>query len=446
MRICARERPPPTPPPPARCRMSSDDAARERPREEAAAQTKGLLSSLVEPSSDVQATDPSQVMRLYGDAQELAVQSDSLALLPDGTLVLATSKPGGRSDPGSLHRISREGEVLGVLLTEASWAREVCVGDEHIFFISMPADVNRDEYSNYPSSRVVRIPVRSLMEAEPGPGVYTLRADPSDELGWLDVQALSISVQTCDPDDDEYENLVAAAIEEADEEGTKVFGEARPEQKPGVPIGIAAEGGLVVVLHRLVYGGARPWEYNDDEYDESVWGATGQQPLPKRGHFVTVFKESETRPHLTIDLGKHTRATAPEGIAVHDGCVYVNFRGDKIGVFSVVSDSESYFTIDAPTASDIECLSLAGDRLYARSRDHIHVCDLSGGLLQTVAFAGPDGRIGEVHAGLGRPMRYWMRGLCVDSDRVHFLSTAEHPGSKHSAGAVITKLNSLGVH
>ena len=323
---------------------------------------------------------------LQGDARSLLldVESDSeCVVLVDGSICIS-SCAGSR-----LIRLSREGVLLSKLAFERSWPRALAADERNLYFTTMPADVNTELWENlkYPSSRVVRVPLTCLLQS-----AANSTAAPATECAEL---------QWC--------GELASAEELEDDE----WGEVGLGTEPGAPIALAVGAQHLFVLHRMMEVGARPWEFNDFEWDESpAWGGRGpdsagrrKRALPEREHSISVFERGATRPSTVFSLGSHVRSRAPDGLAVCDGLVYVNYHS-RISVHNAMGSTLRHFSLERPPArllryasEDVSatCFALANGRIYAQDAQSsvLAVYDLEGGLLQlrsvSASTSGADG-------------------------------------------------------
>ena len=270
--------------------------------------------------------------------------------LPDGTICF--SIPENRS----LLRVDCEGNALGVLSFEAIWPRELAVSSAGVCFTTMPPDVNSEEAPDYPSTRVVRVPLRRLLQASVDAPVactdFVLLqwyAGEEDEEGLCDANLRFL----------------------------------------GSPIAIGAEGSRTFVLHRIIQVGARPDEYRDDEYlyGFNPFGGGGDRTnraAPRREAFITVFDHSAVRPIATFSLGEHPAGEAPEQVVPFRGLLYINCS-QHVLVFDARGNALRDFRVSCRPFSDFaNSIAIFNDRLYARSFDCVSVCDLDGALLQAV--------------------------------------------------------------
>lgn len=335
--------------------------------------------------------------------------SDS-ALLEDGTICVA--------DEGAskLIRMSRGGNVLGQVRLDGCWPRALAATREFVFVTTMPADVNTSEAPDYPSSRVVRVAMSHLRSAG---AAHPSEPTKGDELQWCQLE------------------------DEADATGdVDDWGECSTDV---VPIALAASAQRLFVLHRQTEVGARPWEYLDDEWEESPDEAPPpdvrfKRALPLREHSISVFDKDATRPSRAFSLGEWPKFKAPQGVVEYKGLLYVNQNvfisvvdpkgGDAIRTFSLAQPKWLQPCGDTRAPVETHALAVVNGRVYSRDQTELRVCDLDGKVMQCVALA-PD-RHGDrqnitrlIGAETAKQVRVrGNRGLLVDSRQLHFFSSA----------------------
>ena len=338
--------------------------------------------------------DPNPDQTTHAVAEGIVEVVSGCAFLPDGTICLAVCAA------SKLIRMNRSGEVLGQLSLGSCRPRAIAVTPKAIFVTSMPADVNVEEAPDYPSSRVTRIAWSTLLNA--GPGAPALPVD-GVELQWCQLDV---------PTDDEGEEEDAAV--------DTLWGECRPDSAPGVPIVLAAATERLFVLHRITEVGARPWEYMDDEWEESSilgsdedeemlgrppnapapmsrkWGRKRAPPV--REHFVSVFEGAATRPRTIFSIGEWARNKAPDGLVAYDRLLYIS-QHHFISVVDAEGQPVRTFRLEQPQSAlkqaaagrgllaEILEFAIANGRVYSRDSENIRVCDLDGKLMQSVTLS-----------------------------------------------------------
>ena len=392
--------------------------------------------------------DPNPDQTTHAVAEGIVEVVSSCAFLPDGTICLAVCAA------SKLIRMNRSGEVLGQLSLGSCWPRAIAVTPNAIFVTSMPADVNVEEAPDHPSSRVTRIAWSTLLNA--GPGAPAVPVD-GVELHWCHLDA---------PTDDEGE--------EDDAADDTLWGECRPDSAPGVPIALTAAAERLFVLHRIAQVGARPWEYMDDEWEESPsWGSDedeerlgrppnapmglsmrmqrGRRARPVREHFVSVFEGAATRARTVFSIGEWARNKAPDGLVAYDRLLYisqhrfisvVDAKGQPVRIFRLEQPQSALKQAAAGRGLLAEILefAIANGRVYSRDSENIRVCDLDGKLMQSVALS-PRSLTRKLdpqwqQSGSRRQMAMSCHenGLLVDADRlITFMHASTDRDLMHSA-------------
>ena len=392
--------------------------------------------------------DPNPDQTTHAVAEGIVEVVSSCAFLPDGTICLAVCAA------SKLIRMNRSGEVLGQLSLGSCWPRAIAVTPNAIFVTSMPADVNVEEAPDHPSSRVTRIAWSTLLDA--GPGAPAVPVD-GVELHWCQLDA---------PTDDEGE--------EDDAADDTLWGECRPDSAPGVPIALAAATERLFVLHRIAQVGARPWEYMDDEWEESPsWGSDedeerlghppnapmglsmrmqrGRRARPVREHFVSVFEGAATRARTVFSIGEWARNKAPDGLVAYDRLLYIS-QHRFISVVDAEGQPVRIFRLEQPQSAlkqaaagrgllaEILEFAIANGRVYSRDSENIRVCDLDGKLMQSVTLS-PRSLTRKLdpqwqQSGSRRQMAMSCHenGLLVDADRlITFMHASTDRDLMHSA-------------
>ena len=273
-----------------------------------------------------------------------------------------------------------EGMCRNVLISIGRRARPrmLAANSSRLFFTAKPDDVNEDaerSYGDYPSTRVLSIELSNLASES---RMIFGRAPEVTELQW------------CALDD----------VTDADDED---WGEA-DLQAVGSPIAVAADDAVVVVLHRQVLTGARPWEYRDEEYEHSMHEASMAQAasqhrgartkqtavknrnLPKRQHALTMFSSGSTRQYACVELGEEPIHKAPCDLIINKGQCYLNCV-TTIRVFDY--EGHPRFTVPLqlehlPRHARLNGLALwhvRNDRIYGGDLC-LHVFDAHGAPLQ----------------------------------------------------------------
>ena len=347
-------------------------------------------------------------------AQGAVVVVSDCALLPDGTICVAACAP------SKLVRMAPDGTVLGQVSVDGCWPRALAVTRAACFVTTMPADVDTTEAPDYPSTRVVRVALTHLLNA--GAGTPT-------------VATTSVELQWCELDEPTPEDAADDSWWGPCEPGTT-----------GAPICLAASAQRLFVLHRLTEMGSRPWEYADVDWEnipdsvEERYAQSRRRARPQREHTVSIFENDATRPTRVISLGEWARFKAPEGLAAHDGLLYVNQRvlisvfdtkgGEPIRTFSL---EQPQWILASRSRMPMEIFAVANGRVYCRDGTALRVCDLEGKLMQSVELA-PDSRgdsncITSLVGGARRDGMRWTQGLLVSNRQLHFFSHAvPHPG------------------
>ena len=313
-------------------------------------------------------------------------------LLPDGTICF--SIPENRR----LLRIDSEGNALGALSFESIWPRALAVSSAGLYFTTMPPNVNYEEAPDYPSTRVARVPLRRLLDST---------VDAASACNDF------VLLQFYEVKDHEDEEDVGVEDDPYD---------AELEVSPGSPIAIAAEGSRTFVLHRIIKGGARPWEYRDDDYLD--WSVAQCRASPTREAFISVFDRSAVRPSATFSLGERSVYKKPEQVVPFRGLLYINCIQhvdvcDTHGHFLRCFKLDESPNLDHLNPNASFMMAIANDRLYARRMDMLRVCDLNGELLQAVESPMPR----AIEASATQPFMSgggsWT-GLCVNEQHAIF--------------------------
>ena len=368
-------------------------------------------------------------MHLTDEPPPVVMVSDC-ALLEDGTICVADE---GQS---KLIRMSRGGDVLGQIRLKDCWPRALAVTRENVFVTTMPADVDTSEAPDYPSSRVVRVAMSQLLSTG---AAHPSERTEGDELQWCQFE------------------------DEADAADDDDWGECSTEM---VPISLAASAQRLFVLHRQTDVGARPWEYLDEEWEDSPDSPPERtkRPLPLREHSITVFGKGATRPLRTLSLGEWPKYKAPQGLVEHKGLLYVNQKeyisvvdpkgGDVIRTFSLTQPGWILEPRERCFFSPLEIhdFAVVNGRVYSRDGTVLRVCDLDGKLMQSVDLV-PDSHsdrqnitrlIGAENAKKVRVR--WNGGLLVDVRQLHFFSSAlACPGFTNYHGPSALVMQSVGV-